>query len=96
MAPIAKKQRLKEDNDEISDMDMSEIKEDDEEKQPEWAKEQMILMKEIKSMLSEMTGLKQDVVHIKDDLNHVTLQAGMAQATAEEALEVVNNVDDRL
>ena len=69
---------------------------DDNEQPPWWAAQQLKLMKEMKDTMSSFHKLQTDVSDIKNELSHVKLQTGLAQSAAEEALEVVTNVEDRV
>ena len=94
LTPQAKKQRVQPECD--SDEDIDDVEDDDTEVQPKWAQERLAMMKEMKKMLSSITGLKEEVQAIKDELSHVKLQTGMAQSSAEEALMMVNGMEDRV
>ena len=69
---------------------------DDEEKPPRWALRQFKMMKAINDKMGIVTTLQQAVTQIKDELGHVKLQAGLAQDAAEGALEIGQNVEDRV
>jgi uncharacterized coiled-coil protein SlyX len=53
-------------------------------------------MSEMKDMMSSFASLQSDMKDMKNELDHVKLQSSIAQSTAEEALEVATNVDDRV
>ena len=91
-----KKQRVEEPFADDASIASEELEEEDDEEPPKWAQQQLKEMGEIKQMLSGLAGLQSDVKDIRTELNHVKLQCSLAQSTAEEAMDVVTNAEDRV
>ena len=99
LTPNAKKARTSElEGDELSaDGSEAEMEEIDEmEEPPWWAAQQLKLMSEMKDMMSSFASMQDDVKDIKDELEHVKLQSSLAQSTAQEAVDIATNVEDRV
>ena len=100
LSPNAKKkQRANQpDNDEEafkeSENEMDEVVE--EESPPKWAAQQTKLMREIKEMMTSFSRLQQEVKDVKNEIDHAKLQASMAQCSAEEAVDIATNVENRV
>ena len=97
MTPNGKKQKTEEFelDDEQSGDEMEKANEIDASDAPWWAKKQFQMMD---AMMKKMTALGEMQTEIKvtrTELDHVKLQTGLAQNSAEEALERVNNAEDR-
>ena len=61
-------------------------------KTPPWVVDQNSMMQKMMNMITEVQGSMNE---IKDEIAQITFQAGVAQAIAEEAMEKVDDLEER-